>query len=260
MNERIAKILTHKATIPATIGVVSFGVGFTVGYIRSKRKRLPPHVVPMIGDIPEGWLPADGRIVDKPSTQRINPSLAYPDLLDDDRLVEKDKDGSKKFGLVLPAEPEEEENLSESEKDPGETHDVIRKNVFAKSSTDVWNYEDELKNRTSLADGVPYILHQDEFFQNERDWNQETLTYFVGDDIMVDQDDQVMYNHAQKIGELRFGHGSNDPNVFYVRCPKYRTEYEVLRHEGYYSVEVQGLSLEEAAEEDLKHSVEKFRD
>lgn len=38
MNERVQYILKHKATIPAAVGVLSFGVGVAVGYFARKRE------------------------------------------------------------------------------------------------------------------------------------------------------------------------------------------------------------------------------
>lgn len=229
MNERIAKVLSHKVTIPATIGVVTFGVGFGIGYILAKRKKFELHVVPDLMDLEEVPEP---RLVEDEEDEEVYPV--------DERHLDVVAGG---------------ETILIDEVDPSD-EEPIRKNVFAQTSTDVWDFEEELKNR---RDGEPYILHQDEFFQSERDWTQLTLTYFEGDDIMIDQEEKLIYNYAQKVGELRFGHGSNDPNVFYVRNDKYRAEYEILRHEGLYSVEIQGLVMEEA-ETDLRHSSEKLRD
>ena len=54
---------------------------------------------------------------------------------------------------------------------------------------------------------------------------------------------------------MKFGHGSNDPTVVFVRNDKYKAEYEVLKHDGAYQVDVLGLDWDEAEiAEDIKHS------
>ena len=115
-----------------------------------------------------------------------------------------------------------------------------------------WDYDQEIKTRSSDA---PYVLHRDEFFQDELNYTQITLTYYSGDDIMVDDDDTPIYNHNQIIGTVRFGHGSGDENIFYVRNDKLRAEYEVVNDPRMYSSVVLGLEIEDNARtKDLQHS------
>jgi hypothetical protein len=79
--------------------------------------------------------------------------------------------------------------------------------------------------------------------------------YFAGDNILCDDKNVPIYNHDSVTGALRFGHGSKDPNVVYVRNPDLQAEYEVVRDRGYFQVEVLGAVLEEAYEEqELRHS------
>jgi len=72
---------------------------------------------------------------------------------------------------------------------------------------------------------------------------------------LCDSHDKPIYNHSEVVGELLFGHGSNDPNVVYIRNPKLEAEYEILRDEGSYEEIVLGEQIEHEAEEgDLRHS------
>lgn len=123
----------------------------------------------------------------------------------------------------------------------------------------VWDYEAERSTRTDTA---PYILHRDEFFGEEMGFDQSTWTYYEGDDILVDETDTPVYNYQENTGPLTWGHGSGDPNVVYIRNEDMKAEYEVVRNEGHYSVEVLGLELEEKmAADDLRHSrQQRFRD
>lgn len=115
-----------------------------------------------------------------------------------------------------------------------------------------WDYEEEKQTRDSLS---PYVIHRDEFFSNEMDFAQHTWTYYEGDDVMIDEEDVVVYNHNQKVGDdLKWGHGSGDPNTVYIRNEKMRMEMEVLREEGLYSIEVMGLEPDRGEDQDVKHS------
>jgi len=125
-------------------------------------------------------------------------------------------------------------------------------NIFANSPSEEWDYELELQNRRGE---FPYIIHRDEFFADEMGNSQSTLTYYVGDDILVDEQNVPIYNYSSVVGNLRFGHGSEDQNVVYIRNEKLKTEYEVIQDSGYYQVEVLGLEIENRIEaEELRHS------
>ena len=90
-------------------------------------------------------------------------------------------------------------------------------------------------------------------------YEQSTLTYYEGDDILVDEHDVPVYNHNLSVGPLNFGHGSNDKNVVYIRSERLESEFEVLREHGLYTVEVLGYEKEEEFRHSGYHSVPKFR-
>lgn len=148
-----------------------------------------------------------------------------------------------------------EKRLVEGE--PEEPRPPVRVNVFAGSDSD-WDYESELSTRSPNA---PYVIHADEFIGDEMGYKQTTVTYYAGDDIMADVDDTPIYGHRQMMGDLKFGHGSKDPNVVYIRSEPLRMEWEVLRHAGKFGEEVLGLQAEEEMEDEIRHShpVRKFR-
>lgn len=127
-------------------------------------------------------------------------------------------------------------------------------NVFMAPNDDDWNYELELEQRNP---DVPYVIHADEYINDEMGFKQETITYYETDDIMADIQDTPLYNWYSITGELKWGHGSKDKNVVYIRNEKMRKEYEVLRHYGSFEAEVTGLDLRGG---ELKHSILKFRD
>jgi hypothetical protein len=142
-----------------------------------------------------------------------------------------------------------EEFFEELDQEPEETYETV--NVFH-SNISSWDYDTEIAQR---GEGLPYVIHYDEFMGGESGYNQETLTYYEKDDILADQSDTPIYNYPKLLGDLNFGHGSNDSNVVYIRNDQVHMEWEVLRHSGSYSEEVVGYSIEEEYEaQDLKHA------
>jgi len=113
-----------------------------------------------------------------------------------------------------------------------------------------WNYDEQVASRTP---DKPFIMHAHEYMQSECS-HQITITYFEGDDVLVDESDEVISKKDEVVGMdnlERFGFGSGDPNTLYVRNPKLDIEYEILRHRGHYAKEILGLeedpSLEHSA-------------
>lgn len=134
-----------------------------------------------------------------------------------------------------------------------ESEEVVE-NAFDKDDPqpepeDPWNQQVEMESR-GLVD--PFVIHQDEHMANEDEYTQVTLTYFAGDDVLADERDTVIAEPDVIVGLdnlQKFGHGSNDPNVVYIRNPRLEVDYEVIRSEGMFAQEVHGFSGE-----DLQHS------
>lgn len=134
------------------------------------------------------------------------------------------------------------------------------RNVFedAMPSDDTFNYEEEIRLRTETE---PYIISYDEYFQGEKDYQQTTLTYFAGDDVLTDDRDQPIDESDKAVGDenlRRFGHGSKDNNIVYIRNDRLEIDFEVCRSQGKYTEEILGF---------IKHTdrpgsgkVRKFRD
>jgi hypothetical protein len=128
----------------------------------------------------------------------------------------------------------------------------VEVNVFTESKVDDnFDYEEEMKSRTPE---LPYIISHDEFVENETNFSQSSITYYEGDGALADERDQEIPFVDPVIGEgnLRFGHGSGDSRVVYIRNERLSAEYEVLKSDGKYAHEVLGLEHSYGSERDYK--------
>lgn len=139
--------------------------------------------------------------------------------------------------------PAEQQAINEVE---AEVEEETR-NVFETATVDGWDYESEIERRSHLDPEVPFIIHRDEFFQNEDDeYDQTTITYYAGDDVLCDERDEVLEPRDHIVGSdnlkmMGTGHGSGDPNVLYIRNPRTCSDFEVVMNEGKYSEDALGF-------------------
>jgi hypothetical protein len=95
----------------------------------------------------------------------------------------------------------------------------------------------------------PYIITTEEFMAAELDYEQITLSFFAGDGIVMDEDNNVI--SPDRVEQIvgtdnlnRFGTNTEDPamepHVLYVRCERFNMDFEVLRSPGSHAVEVLG--------------------
>lgn len=153
---------------------------------------------------------------------------------------------------VLEAQEELEEELHEEIKNIFEE----ARNQDAPDVTDGFDYQAELARRSG---DKPFIITHDEYFESGNDYEQVTLTYFEGDDVLSDERDQPVDDTDGTVGDdnlTRFGHGSKDNNIVYVRNTSLEIDFEIVRSTGRYAKEVLGF-------DEIEHSdrpgLRKFR-
>lgn len=93
----------------------------------------------------------------------------------------------------------------------------------------------------------PYIIAVTEHLSNDSNYSQETVTWYEGDGVLADDRDEIVDDPDATIGlgNLQFGHRSDDENVVYIRNDRLLIDFEVLRHDGKFSVVVMGLDPEQ---------------
>lgn len=262
MNEHISRILNspHRDKVLIAIGslLIGAGSGFTLGFRRGR-----VHTEEEVDRIDAAVRQATNeyRLSDLPN--EIIVSDPPEPLILDAEAFETITSGEQFMKRIT-----SEEALSSPESNANDIIDIslliiddepeiITHNVFAGTDDD-WDHDEEMKDR---SEDKPYILHKDEFYENEKEYTQVTLTYYAGDNIIATEDNQIVYNHEDVTGPLRFGHGSGDMNLLFVRNDKSKAEYEIVRHEGLFTTEVLGLEIEDNARAgDLRHDrMSKFR-
>jgi hypothetical protein len=114
-----------------------------------------------------------------------------------------------------------------------------------KSKDRDWNFPEELSKRSP---DHPYIIHQDEFMQDESAYSKTIYTYYAGDDTLVDTDGHPLPHADLVVGQdnLKFGHGTDDIDVVYVRNEKLELEMEICRSAERYDEAVLGLDSDES--------------
>lgn len=244
--------------IPASVGIASFVAGFGVGYFVNQRRTKQE-----LEEVKEEQLQLDFEYNER--VRKFNHLIQEAN-----HVVNKFTERGHEYlnGMIasleeeLPQTEEEIESIllaksnhpSNAAPEEAVVHSEEEANVINIFSTtiDEWDYDVEVAHRTQDA---PYIIHRDEFFGEEEGYSQSTITWYAGDDILCDENDAPIYNPERIVGTLIFGHGSNDPNVVYVRNDRLQAEYEVLRDDGHYVTEILGQHIDdEMAADDIKHA------
>jgi len=164
------------------------------------------------------------------------------DLVEELGYSPAEADNTKPPMVVQP--PDAVKEAAEEEAEP----EVEVHNVFADHEGEVvdfeWDYQKEKRKRSP---DIPYVIHYDE--RDEMEYQVVTLTYYEGDDVVCNERDEIIdpADRDGMFGEAnleRFGHGSNDPSVVYVRNDTLELVYEVVKSPNSYSEEVHGIRHE----------------
>lgn len=141
--------------------------------------------------------------------------------------------------------------------------ETVNVNVFEAGRPDPrdWDYDGEIKLREENPNS-PYVISFEEFQVNEENHEQTTLSYFAADDTLADEKEQPIDNTEHTVGDdnlTRFGAGSKDNNVVYIRNERLGMDFEVVRSTGSYKKEVLGFDDETELKHSGRHPNRKFR-
>lgn len=124
------------------------------------------------------------------------------------------------------------------------THNILVDGKPLDRDDEAW--EKEVAER---SEDRPYVISEEEFFENEQDFEQWSMTYYAGDDVLTTEKDEVVEDVDAMVGEgnlQKFGHMSKDMHLVYIKNNKRGLDFEIARSRGKYTVEVLGLEDEAA--------------
>ena len=248
-------IFGNKVVQAASIGVVSFAAGGVLGYVLGRRSKAEEVEEPqqMSIDFTDVELGDDGRayfdasdVVEGFSEAEIAPTIELPDEEPEEETEGELEDTGSPIEWIGPdprLQPPAEE--------------VYISNVFDDTGDGEWDEELELSKRSADA---PYIIKVDEFISNDTGFSQTTLTYYSKDEVVADERNVPVYDHNKFLGDnLKFGHGSRNADVVYIRNVQRQAEFEVIRFDGSHQEEMLGIYEEKAIENELRHSADTRR-
>lgn len=163
--------------------------------------------------------------------------------------------------VVAAAEAARDEDEPNVETDPTRlTVDVEPepevRNVFEEARVDDnWDWHEEKRRRSPM---VPYVIHVDER-DDQQSYDGVTFTYYEEDDVLCNERDEVVAKDERDklIGEAnlgKFGHGSNDASIVYIRNDQLEMDFEVVRSPNSFAEEVHGFDPTE-----IQHSYRRER-
>ena len=222
---------------------VGVAIGFTVGY-KVAEKRLKTKYSKLAEDeIAEMRLHYQQKVV------AAEPKPPIDIVVEErERYTEAEQQAIDETNARFPAE---EEEITLVPATPEGIAEAVNQNVFDTIEPEgPWDYSVEHKRRQP---DVPYIIHVDEFTQNEPVHEQLVYTYYEQDDVLADLRDNTIDDMDAVIGlgNLgRWGHGSNDDNIVYIRNEELKLDFEVVRDRGSYEAETR---------KNIRHSYDRRR-
>jgi len=135
----------------------------------------------------------------------------------------------------------------------------VTRNVFTdqEPATEL-DLDEEMKKRDPEH---PYVISEQEYLEGAAGHDQQSLTYYKGDNVLADDKDSEIKDVDGLVGVEnldRFGQGSGDPHIVYVRNARRSEDYEVVLSKGKYAEEVLGLEVDDDGDE-LTHSYQPMR-
>lgn len=252
-KERIRAISSSKRFAVVAASALSLASGASIGHILTKRvlskkfdelmeKELDQAKAFYAKQSKEGEFSDPEELAKKYQENDLEDRLLAPDVEDIPEEARRDLTDAIR---TLKYHADSPETVVQKPSEKAEVRESIRKNIFENAAPiDEEEDEDEFEREKSARDNTrPYIISHDEYFNNDTDYNQNTITYFEEDDVLVDEEDTPIRNEVQVVGEgnLLFGRWSKDENIVYIRNEKLEVDFEVVRSHGSYAKEILGF-------------------
>lgn len=122
------------------------------------------------------------------------------------------------------------EGVEAEEEDEEEVEPLSAKPIIVKKEVNVMEEPRDPK--------VPYLIHVDEFMNEREDHEKLTINYYVEDDTLADERDEIIPDVEGTVGTKnldRWGDGSDSIYSVYVRNERLSCDFEVLREDTSYA-------------------------
>lgn len=157
-------------------------------------------------------------------------------------LVEEESESVKEtFSRRMPASPEYEEDGLEMNDEEYERFQLQKKSGAYTQYDQRFTRPNEAGENEILP---PYVVDVVEYNESNFHFDKSTIYYYNIDDTLVDENEEPINDVDAIIGDglTRFGDGSEDPDIVYVRNEKLEIDYEVIRVEKSYQETVLGIT------------------
>lgn len=123
-------------------------------------------------------------------------------------------------------------------------------------------YLQAMDNGYQAVDGEPFLISEAEYFENEPDYQLDTLTYYEMDDTLTDDKNSQIDRVEETIGVRHLGmfptNRSGDKTSLYIRNDDHETLYEIILVEQSYAAVILGMSEEELGLKEPKRKPRKM--
>lgn len=143
--------------------------------------------------------------------------------------------------------------------EPGESvEEVVLSNIFVDGQPLNGDDYDEDTEAVLKSQGKPYVITEEEFGDNEDNYEEHQVTWYAKDEILADDQDEEIKDADDYVGEInmtKFGQGSNDKHIVFIRNDARQVIIEVARSTGSYAEEVAGFRHSD----DSRNTIRRFR-
>lgn len=126
--------------------------------------------------------------------------------------------------------------------DPGSIiqfeEEPLEKNIFE-------NGDQLVIDKADRSADKPYVVDLDEYMENPGQYDQISLTYYSGDNVLADDEDKPIDDVNRVVGRMNLNmFGASDPenpHVVLIRNEKLRSDYEITHSDGKFAHLVLGF-------------------
>lgn len=129
--------------------------------------------------------------------------------------------------------------VDDTEVDEERVEEFVEQNLFENKLT---------IDKEARSQDLPYVVEYDEYYENPDEFDNVSLTYYGGDNVLATDDDDKSiepYEVDRIVGEENlkyFGVSDpDDPHIVLIRNEKLKTQYEITYNQGKYAHIVLGF-------------------